>query len=186
MCQIPALWQYHQELPRQSPPGWAGAVRQSARTVLSMSIQPAHCKQSFPGCVTQLKVFYFTMEKDPTQPHRLTTISSITDKLAKEGFTEEFVMKEEGLQAISSGEVFRSDALKIVKHYRDEGTTDPADMSIVYAVVTNNGLKGTIVSGYGPNVDSPLGEFMRTVDELPNSNNPNGYHYDGDINTTYR
>lgn len=126
------------------------------------------------------------MEKDPAQPHRLTPISEITDKLFLEGFTEEFIMTPQGLKSKSTQEIFKNNDIKIVKHYRYEGTTDPADMSIVYAIKTNNGLRGSIVAGYGPNADSPFAEFMTKVEELPNSNNPNGYLYNGSTNITYK
>lgn len=114
------------------------------------------------------------MNKDPRQPNELTTLSKITNDLTKDGFTENFLMTDEGLKAPSKNKVFNEEDVKIVKHCRFEGETDPADMSIVYAVKTNDGVKGIIVAGYGPNADTQLMEFIKNVEELPNSNNPAG------------
>ena len=125
------------------------------------------------------------MEKDPAEPHRLTTLVEVTNQLLKDGYSESFVLTENGLTANSTKEIIKPNQLKIVKHYRFEGTTDPADMSVVFAVETESGLRGIIVSGYGPNADE-LTEFMKFVNEVPNPNNPNGYNYDGIINTTYK
>lgn len=126
------------------------------------------------------------MEKDPSQPHRITSISAITDKLYKDGYTEEFVLVEEGLKSTTTKEIFQTGDIKINKHYRYEGTTDPADMSIIYAIETNTGLKGCIVAGYGPNSDTSYTEFFKYVEELPNSNNPNGYKYQEGENASYK
>ena len=114
------------------------------------------------------------MEKDPSQPHRLTTLSEITNKLFEQGFKEEFLISETGLQSIKTKEIFQPQDVKIIKHYRFEGTTDPADECIVFAIATNTGLKGSIVSGYGPQSDVTLDNFMKIVEELPNSNSPAG------------
>lgn len=114
------------------------------------------------------------MNKNPKQPNELTTLSEITETLSREGFTENFVMTDGGLKAPSTDKILSPEEVKIVKHYRFEGETDPADMSILYAVKTSSGLKGIVVTGYGPNSDTQLAEFMKKVEELPNSNNPEG------------
>jgi len=111
-------------------------------------------------------------EKDSEMHHYLTPLAEKTNDLIKEGYTEQFVMEEEGLKASESGKVFSPDELKILKHYRFEGTSDPGDMAILYLVETSNGLKGTIVDGYGTYSDQKLGEFMKKVQELENQNKP--------------
>ncbi len=125
------------------------------------------------------------IQKDPSQPNRLTPPAEINAQLASEGYTEIFVYTNEGLKSTSNQEVFKAADLKIVKHYRYEGTTDPADMTIIYAIQTNTGLKGTVVTGYGPNSEPGIAEFFTYVEELPNENNPNGYKYNGGLNQTY-
>lgn len=112
-------------------------------------------------------------EKDSEMHHYLTPLAQKTNELVKEGFTEQFVMAEDGIKASESGEVFGPEDLKILKHYRFEGTSDPGDMSILYLVETSNGLKGTIVDGYGTYSDEALSSFMKKVEEYENQNNPN-------------
>jgi hypothetical protein len=48
---------------------------------------------------------------------------------------------------------------EIVEVYRFEGETDPADESIVYAIASNNGLKGVLVNGYGVYADPMSAEM---------------------------
>ncbi len=111
-------------------------------------------------------------EKDSEMHHYMTPLAKKTNELVKEGFIEQFVMVEEGLKASESGKVFKPEDLKILKHYRFEGTSDPGDMSILYLIETYNGLKGTVVDGYGTYSDNELGPFMKMVEEKTNQNNP--------------
>ncbi|MDQ3535402.1 MAG: hypothetical protein M3421_07215 [Bacteroidota bacterium] len=111
-------------------------------------------------------------EKDPEMEHHLTPLAEKTNELVKQGFSEQFVMVEEGLKASESGKIFSPEELKILKHYRFEGTSDPGDMSILYLVETSDGKKGTIVDGFGTYSDNELGEFMKKVEEKENQNNP--------------
>lgn len=112
-------------------------------------------------------------QKDSEMHTYMTPLSKKTNDLVKEGFTEQFVITEEGLKSSESGEVFGPDDIQILKHYRFEGTSDPGDMSILYAIKTSNGLKGTIIDGFGTYSDVALSDFMKQVDELQNQNNPN-------------
>lgn len=111
-------------------------------------------------------------EKDSKMHHYLTPLAEKTNELVKEGFTEQFVLEEEGLKSSESGEIFEPKDIKILKHYRFEGTSDPGDMSILYLIETSSGSKGTIVDGYGTYSDNELGDFMKKVKEQENQNNP--------------
>jgi hypothetical protein len=105
----------------------------------------------------------------------LTTLSKKANDLRGEGFTEEFIMTISGLKCCSTEQIFSPADVKIIKHFRFEGNSDPGDMSILYAVETVNGLKGSIAEGYGPYSDSNFLEFIQQVEELKNQNNPKGF-----------
>jgi hypothetical protein len=111
-------------------------------------------------------------DKNSEMHHYTTPLVKKSNDLAKEGFTEQFVLTKEGLKSTSTGEVFHPDDVKILKHYRFEGTSDPADMSIIYGVETNSGLKGTVVNAFGTYSDQDLGDFMKDVEEYENQNHP--------------
>jgi hypothetical protein len=111
-------------------------------------------------------------EKDSEMQHYMTPLAKKTNELLKEGFSEQFVFEEEGLRSSESGRIYGPQDIKILKHYRFEGNSDPADMSILYVIEANDGTKGTVVNMFGTYTDTKLGEFMNKVGEFSNQNNP--------------
>ena len=67
------------------------------------------------------------------------------NNLNSKGFKEQFQLSDQGVKMISSGEVLAPKEVKIVGRYRFDGMTNPDDEAILYAVETNQGLKGTLV-----------------------------------------
>lgn len=97
----------------------------------------------------------------------LSTMTSCTAYLTKEGFTENFVITEKGLEAPSTQKTYIPDEVKIVNFYRFEGESDPADNSILYAIETNDGVKGMLIDQYGsPYVSQKTSTFIREVEDI--------------------
>jgi hypothetical protein len=97
----------------------------------------------------------------------MSTMTSCTNHLLHEGYTENFVPKKEGIEAPSSGKIYIPSEVRIVSFYRFEGESDPADNSILYAIETNDGLKGLLVDAYGgPYVNEKVGMFIKEVEEI--------------------
>lgn len=111
-------------------------------------------------------------EKDPSYHHTMTPLAKRTNDLAKEGYTDQFVLVDGGLKSSERQKVYKPEELKILKRWRFEGTSDPGDMDILYAIETADGSKGTIIDGYGTYSDAELSEFMKCVEEEASSNNP--------------
>jgi hypothetical protein len=119
------------------------------------------------------------LDKDPSMHHEITPLAKRTNDLMAEGFTASFVMDDDLLKSTETGEKFNPDQVKICKHYRFEGSSDPGDMTILYAVETSSGLRGTIVDAFGTYSDPDLGQFMKNVEEYANRNNPGQNQYSG-------
>ncbi len=96
----------------------------------------------------------------------MTTMTSTTNRLQAEGYTENFVIKEVGLQAPTSGKLYNPDEVKINSFYRFEGESDPADNAIVYAVETNDGIKGILVDSYGAAASQKVSKFITEVEDI--------------------
>jgi len=96
------------------------------------------------------------------------SLVNVENKLTKDGFTEDFTVVEGRLQT------FRTDTQKsygpeevtIVDFYRFEGESNPDDMSILYAIVCNDGVKGTISTAFGTYAESSTDEFLKKVEDL--------------------
>lgn len=96
--------------------------------------------------------------------HHKTHYATVTDainKLKSEGFTTEFIIKENSIRSGSTE--IQSDDLEIVDVYRYEGDTDPSDEAIVYALESTSGIKGIVVNGFGIYADPAVSKVLKKI-----------------------
>ncbi|MBF9223713.1 hypothetical protein [Hymenobacter ruricola] len=96
------------------------------------------------------------------------SLVNVENKLTKDGFTQDFNVVDGRLQTIGndSNKSYGPDEVTIVDFYRFEGESNPDDMSILYAIEANDGVRGTISSAYGVYADSDTDEFLKQVEDL--------------------
>jgi hypothetical protein len=83
--------------------------------------------------------------------------------LVKRGFTANFEFLDKTFRDVNSGRTFQAENLTIVEHYRFEGASDPDEMSVVYAVESDDGTKGVIADAFGVYANPELGGFLNNV-----------------------
>jgi len=107
------------------------------------------------------------MGNKPNQDkENMDTLSETMNSLIENGYSEEFYMSDLGFKVRSSEEVFKPDDLIIIKTYRFEGESDPADMSVLYKMETTSGLKGYFTHAfgtYGLFDEVEMSEFLKKV-----------------------
>ena len=91
------------------------------------------------------------------------TLTGALDDLARRGFGARFGVSGDGLRAIEGGRTFRADELTIREFYRFEGVSDPDDMSIVYAIESRDGTRGTLVDAFGVYANPAVGRVLEHV-----------------------
>ena len=96
----------------------------------------------------------------------LKTLQACMAKMMETGFTDDFKATDEGLKSLRTDKVYAPNEVKIVNYYRFEGVSDPDDMSILYAIETNDGLKGTLVDAYGPYASPEVNQFILEVENI--------------------
>ncbi|HYG49636.1 MAG TPA: hypothetical protein VD905_01985 [Flavobacteriales bacterium] len=96
----------------------------------------------------------------------MSTLVSCTNMLQKEGYNENFVAQEKGLEAPSTKKTYLPSQVKINNFYRFEGESDPADSSILYAIETNDGVKGMLIDAYGAYANPKVSKFITEVEEI--------------------
>jgi hypothetical protein len=101
----------------------------------------------------------------PNAPY-LNTLVECHTKLLADGYTEEFTVSDNILKALSTGKQYGPPEVNIINYFRFEGQTDPADSSIMYALETKDGTKGTLVDAYGPESDTDKTLFIREVENI--------------------
>ena len=88
------------------------------------------------------------------------TLASAIDDLTSSGFTEHFAMADGELRALDSGKTFSAAELVIRESHCFEGVSDPDDMSIVYAIESQTGVRGTLVDVFGVYADPAVSAFI--------------------------
>lgn len=95
------------------------------------------------------------------RPLHYATVSEALEQLKQKGFTLDFNI--DGNYIIAIEERIHHDEFEIVDVYRYEGNTDPADEATVYAIQSKHGLKGVLVTGYGPSLDNASEEILKKL-----------------------
>lgn len=75
------------------------------------------------------------------------TVTEAINEFKQQGFLLDLNLEEDQLSS-SAGE-FATEDFEIVAFFRYEGDSDPADGAMVYAIESNLGHKGILVTGYG-------------------------------------
>ena len=96
------------------------------------------------------------------QPGYLTLAGAI-DALARSGFIEHFGVSGDALRSFDSGRSFSAGQVVIREYHRFEGVSDPDDMSIVYAIEGQGGVRGTLVDAFGVYSDPAVSAFLDGV-----------------------
>jgi hypothetical protein len=87
------------------------------------------------------------------------------NKLEAEGYTDQFRVEKKMLQSLTDPKKkYKAKDIVVANFYRYEGISDPDDMSIIYAIETCDGRKGTLVDAYGRYSDEDTSAFMKEVE----------------------
>jgi hypothetical protein len=94
----------------------------------------------------------------------MTTISSVLERLRIKKQDNEFTMGEKGFTTDKT-KFYQPEDLKIIRTYRFEGESDPADSSILYLIEANDGKIGYSLDSYGAqsNHEPAYDEFIRKI-----------------------
>lgn len=96
----------------------------------------------------------------------LKSLNACLSKMISNGYTDDFKATDEGLKSLRTDKVYKPEEVTIVNFFRFEGSSDPDDMSILYAIETNDGLKGTLVDAYGTYASPEVNEFILAVERI--------------------
>ncbi|WP_312752297.1 hypothetical protein [Epilithonimonas hominis] len=100
-------------------------------------------------------------------PKPMLTLSQVMEKLREKGITDEIRMTDDKKFVISGTEKsYRSEDLKILRTYRFEGASDPADNTALYLVEDLYGDKAMIIDSYGADSNYDGREFDEFIKSL--------------------
>jgi NADH:ubiquinone oxidoreductase subunit D len=95
----------------------------------------------------------------------MTDMERCIHRLEQKGYTDQFrVEKKKLVSTKNKNKKYKPDDVMAANFFRFEGISDPDDMSVLYAIETTDGDKGTLVDAYGLYADDETGEFMKEVE----------------------
>ncbi|MGQ7869315.1 hypothetical protein [Sunxiuqinia sp. sy24] len=97
--------------------------------------------------------------------NQYSTMLEAMQDLTKRGYTHNFRVNEHGQLEENKTVHYPPNEVELHEFHRFEGETNPADMSIVYAVQTKSGAKGTVVDSYGVDGSEITSKFMNSIDQ---------------------
>ncbi len=91
------------------------------------------------------------------------TVTDAIRGLTRRGFTANFEPAGRAIHVAGQKKAYSARELTIVEHHRFEGSSDPEDMSVVYALEATDGTKGVLVDAYGVYANPDLSAFLKGV-----------------------
>ncbi|WP_428660065.1 phosphoribosylpyrophosphate synthetase [Runella sp.] len=92
------------------------------------------------------------------------TLSETMSALRKEGYVEDFNLRQDCLECREGEFKVFANEFKIDEFFRFEGQTDPADEAVLYAISSeNHQIKGLLVSGYGVYTEEITNELLEKL-----------------------
>lgn len=106
------------------------------------------------------------MKNHDVEKTHMKTLVSCLNSLIASGFDAQFKAVKQGLKSLKTEKIYKPEEVKILNFYRFEGESDPADNSILYALETSDGERGTLTDAYGPYSDTNVTGFISEVEEI--------------------
>lgn len=82
------------------------------------------------------------------------------------GFVEDFRYADQRLIARGGGKAYGAEDCILIEFCRHEGMNDPSDASILFLIECSDGTKGCLSSAYGPDADTELIGFVRSLKKV--------------------
>ena len=103
------------------------------------------------------------MENNDEIPH-MKSLALCLNRMVLDGFTDDFKVVDSGLKSLKTEKIYHPDEVNVKNFFRFEGQSDPNDNTIMYAIETNDGVKGTLIDAYGPYADIKVSDFFKQVE----------------------
>lgn len=96
----------------------------------------------------------------------MTTLSEVTNVLKERGYTADLSLRTTHILCEDNSKKLSPNEFTVDKHYRFEGSSDPGDEAIVFAIsCPKYNLKGVLVNGYGVSSEGISDEMIKALDE---------------------
>ena len=89
-------------------------------------------------------------------------VSEALEQFREQGFTTNFGFRDDGIAC--ANRKYMPEELHIVDVYRYEGDSDPDEEAAVYALISTDGVKGALVTGYGISSETSYQQLLERIE----------------------
>jgi hypothetical protein len=100
-----------------------------------------------------------------TNREEMDTLTTVLDHLKQKHQYNEFTVGERGLVWLA-GKLYKEDEVKMIKTYRFEGDSDPAEEAIIYIIEAKDGSVGYSIDTYGVYSNHTNDDYGRFIKRL--------------------
>lgn len=97
--------------------------------------------------------------------NKYDTLTDASEKLRERGYTANFRVNKDEKLTDDDGLEFKPSEVMLDEFHRFEGISSPADSTIIYAVRTKSGIKGTVVDSFGADGSAITSDFMNKTEQ---------------------
>lgn len=91
--------------------------------------------------------------------NQYATLSEAQKSLMEKGYNALFDVSND-LKLVNKDNKYSPSQVKVIEFHRFEGITNPSDSSIIYALETDDGVKGVIIDAYDASGSKNIADFM--------------------------
>jgi len=91
------------------------------------------------------------------------TLINAEKDLRSKGFDRQFILEKDTMRCAGTNKHYLPKEMRILEYHRFEGASNPADSSIIFAIICQDGEKGTIISNYSAKVNIELISFIEKI-----------------------
>ncbi len=97
------------------------------------------------------------------EANKYETLMEALEGLNRRGFVQDFKFNEYGIYLEAVNVFIETKDLSIVEFHKFEGTSDPADGAIVFAIESKKGFKGVLIDAVGMYHESSKSDFLNRL-----------------------
>lgn len=98
--------------------------------------------------------------------HSYDTLAQALNDLQTRGFDYDFNLLENCIECKAKQTLYNPQQFNVLEVYRFEGMTNPDDSSVLYAIETEDRVRGTLVDAYGAYSESVTPELAAKLNIL--------------------
>jgi hypothetical protein len=96
----------------------------------------------------------------------MKSMATCLSRVIKEGYTEDFRVTENGLEALLHHKIYKPEEINIINSFKFEGLLNREDYAFLYIIETKDGTKGTLTNAYGIYLNSGILDFIKHVESI--------------------